>query len=211
VAGERIAPQMNPSDQEQQDRAAVNEVIVRERSARDAGLWSEMASFYHLDSSIDISWFNGTGAQFTAATERMADGPLYTFHQMGASTVKILKDRALVDSNCTVHAFTAIEGVEVDLVSYCRLLWRAQRSGSQWLIAGLRSIYIRDVLVPVNPQQVPILDLKMLAGFRPSYRFIAYLAGRAGNKVRDDLPGVDMPGSVVALRTCEQMWLTLKD
>ena len=131
---------MSFSSQEQLDRSAVNEVIVRERAARDAGLWSEMASLYHPDSSIDISWFNGTGAQFTVATERMADGPLYTFHQMGASAVTISKDRALVDSNCTVHAFTAIEGVEVDLVSYCRLQWRARRSGSKWLIAGLRSI-----------------------------------------------------------------------
>jgi hypothetical protein len=202
---------MNFSSQEQLDRSTVNEVIVRERAARDAGLWSEMGSLYHPDSSIDISWFNGTGAQFTAATERMADGPLYTFHQIGASAITVLKDRALVDSNCTVHAFTAIEGVEVDLVSYCRLQWRAQRSGSQWLIAGLRSIYIRDVLVPLNPQQVPELDLKMLAGFRPSYRFIAYLTAKAGDKVRDDLPGVDMPGSVIALRTCEQMWLTLTE
>jgi len=166
-------------------------MIVRKRAARDAGRWSKMAASYHQDSSVEISWFTGSGAQFTAATEQMADSPPYTFHQMGASALTISGDRALVDSNCTIHAFTALEGVEVDVVSYCRLQWRAQHSGSRWLIAGLRSIYIRDMLAPVNPQQVPELDLVLLAGFRPLYRYIAYLAGKGGLTVRDDLPGVE--------------------
>lgn len=199
---------MDTSSQEQLDRVAINEVIVRERSARDAGLWSEMGALYHQDSSVDISWFNGTGAQFTAATENMSAGPLYTFHQIGASAITVLENRALVDSNCTVHAFTLLDGVEVDLASYCRLQWRAHRSGAHWLIAGLRSIYIRDVLVPVNPQQLPELDLELLAGLRPSYRFIAYLMRQAGNTAPDDMPGVDRPETVATLRASEQMWLT---
>ena len=116
--------------------------------------------------------------------------------------------RWLVDSNCTVHAFTLIDGIEVDLVSYCRLQWRAQKSGSQWLIAGLRSIYIRDAIALVIPQKAPKLDLKLLARLRPSYRFIAYLTRKAGNNVRDDLPGVDRPDTVVVLRAGEQKWLT---
>ena len=74
---------------------AVNDLIVRERAARDAGLWTEMGALYHQDSSIDISWFRGTGAQFTASTETMAAGPMYTFHQLGASATSILGDRAL--------------------------------------------------------------------------------------------------------------------
>ena len=198
---------MIPSSQEQIDRVAIYDLIVRERAARDAGDWSEMAASYHPDSNIDISWFKGTGAQFTSATEKMAAGPVYTFHQMGSAAISIEGDRALADSNCTIHAFTSLDGAEVDLVSYGRLQWRAQRSGGRWLVAGLRSIYIRDVLTPVNPQQVPRLDAELLAGLRPSYRFIAYLTSEAGNPVRDDLPGVDKPATVAALRADELAWL----
>ncbi|WP_010219535.1 nuclear transport factor 2 family protein [Sphingomonas sp. PAMC 26621] len=198
---------MTFSSHEALDRLAVTDMIVRERAARDAGLWSDMGAFYHPGSTVDISWFTGSGTQFTAATREAAGGPLYTFHQMGASAVTILADRALVDSNCTVHAFTAIDGVEVDVVSYCRLQWRAQRDGAHWLIAGLRSIYIRDVLAAVNPRQVPDLDLALLAGFRPSYRHIAYLAGKSGSTVRNDLPGVDRPETIAVLRVGEQKWL----
>ena len=198
---------MDRSCHEQIDRVAIDDVIVRERAARDEGVWSDMAALYHPDSSIDISWFKGTGAQFALATEKMSAGPLYTFHHMGAAVITIEGDRALADSNCTVHAFTSLGGVDVDLISYVRLQWRVQRIGARWLVAGLRALYIRDVLAPVNPQQVPQLEDKLLAGLRPSYRFIAYLTSKAGHVVRDDLPGVDKPETVAALRAAELRWL----
>jgi hypothetical protein len=192
---------MDRSCHEQIDRVVIGDVILRERAARDAGLWSDMAALYHPDSSIDISWFNGTGAQFTLATEKMSAGPLYSFQQMGAAVIAIEGDRAIADSNCTVHAFTSLGGVDV------RPQWRARRSGARWLVAGLRALYIRDVLTHVNPQQVPQLEDKLLAGLRPSYRFIAHLMSKAGHVVRDDLPGVDKPETVAALRAAELQWL----
>ncbi|OTP78524.1 nuclear transport factor 2 family protein [Caballeronia sordidicola] len=201
---------MNLSMAEQLARVAINDLIVRERAVRDACQWSEMGALYHPDSTIDISWFKGSGAQFTAATEKMAAGPLYTFHQMGSSVITLHGNRALVDSNCTVHGFTVLDGVEVDLISYSRLMWRAQRSDSNWLIAGLRALSVRDVLAPVNPLQLPQLDSQALAALRPSYRFIAYLASKAGHPVRNDLPGVDKPETVAVLQTGEQQWLGQK-
>ena len=196
---------------EQLDHVAIDDLIARERAARDAGRWADMGAAYHSDSSIDISWFNGSGEQFTAASQKMADGPLYSFHQIGASVITVDGDRALADSNCTVHFFVTVDGAEVDIIGYTRLMWRLQRSGSNWLIAGLRAVYIRDVLVPVNPLQVPQLDSKMLDGLRSSYRFVSYWTARAGRQVRYDLPGVDKPETVAALRAGEQEWLMSKN
>ena len=53
------------------------------------------------------------------------------------------------------HGITVIDGVQVEVVSHQRLHWRAQRVDDRWLIAGLRSVYISDLLlVACNPERV---------------------------------------------------------
>lgn len=194
--------------QQQTDRAAIENLVVRERAARDAGLYAEMADCFHEDSRILVSWFDGTGRDFAAATERMAaTGKLYTFHQMGASAVTQVGDRALVDSNCTIHGISTLDGAEVDLVSHGRLMWRVRRDDGIWLIAGMQGVYIRDCIVPLNPLRLPALDEALLGTFRSSYRYIAYSMARAGRQISDELPGVDRPETVLALRMSEQRWL----
>ena len=39
------------------DRAAVAELIQRERAARDGARWEEMATYHHPESMIDVAWF----------------------------------------------------------------------------------------------------------------------------------------------------------
>lgn len=200
----------HPSALDLLDRLAIADLVVRERTARDGLRWAEMAACYHPESTVDISWFKGSAAEFVQATEQMASGGLYTFHEMGASDVTLRGHRALVDSNCSVQFFSVLDGAEVNIVSHCRLKWRVQRSAGCWLIAGLRSVYLRDVLLPVNPLQLPELDLPLLASLRPSYRHIAYRALREGRHLPGDLAGADMPTTVAALEAAEQQWLLAK-
>ena len=52
------------SDNEQLDRVSVSHLILQERVARDTGRWDQMRACYAGDSTVDISWFRGSGFDF---------------------------------------------------------------------------------------------------------------------------------------------------
>ncbi|NIE66038.1 nuclear transport factor 2 family protein [Burkholderia sp. Ax-1719] len=195
------------TDAEVLNRIRIEDVMLRERAARDGRRWEEMAACYHPDSHVEVSWYSGPGAGFVEQTAVMARGPVQTFHLMGQSVVTMRENRALLDTECTIHGVMNLDGCEVDIVSISRLMWRMQAHEGRWLIAGLRSLYVRDMLVPLNPNRVPPLDADRLAKFRPSYRYIAYTNALAGRTIPDDLPGVDRPDLEIALRQGEKAWL----
>ena len=53
----------------------------------------------------------------------------------------------------------------------------------------------KDQITPVDPTKAPKLDQKLLASFPVGYRHLAYLQTKVGYKVKDDMPGVDGPGT----------------
>lgn len=189
------------------DRAAVADVIQRERGARDGRIWADMAACYHPDAFVDVSWFRGGGDAFVEASRTVAEGPTLSFHSMSPAVVTIKGDRALAETGCSLHGMTELDGVDVALVGYTRLFWRALRSGDRWLIAGLRAMYISDMLLPRNPSRVPQIDDDALRTFRASYKYLSYIITKRGRTIQSDLPGIDRPESVVSLRAGEQQWL----
>jgi hypothetical protein len=142
---------------EQLDRLAIAEIILRERTARDSARWEEMASYYHPESEIEVSWFRGSGAEFVErtklqyeATRRRSDEmDRMNFHEMGAAVVTVSNDRAIAETACTLHSFFPLDGVACKNTGFVRLMWRAQSLDGRWLIAGLRCLYIRDLITPV--------------------------------------------------------------
>ncbi len=191
----------------QADRTAIDNLIQYERSVRDAGMWAQMAACYHPDSYVEVSWFQGTGADFAERSSRIAGGSVYTFHQMSPAVVTVRGDRAIAETACNVHGLTELDGVGIDISSYSRLLWRALRTGSGWLLAGMRAYYITDTIIPADPSRVPRIDPKTFDALRRSYRSIAYSMKASGFPVRDDLAGIDRPETVAAMRAGEEAWL----
>ena len=192
---------------DQADRSAIDSLIQFERAVRDAGQWADMARCYHADSYVEVSWFQGTGAEFAERSSRIAGGKVYTFHQMSPAAVTLNGDRALAETGCSVHGLTELHGVEIDIVSHSRLLWRARRTLEGWLLAGMRAYYISDAILPLDPTRVPAIDQAIFGGLRKSYRAIAYSMKLAGFPVRDDLAGIDRPETVDAVRAEERRWL----
>ena len=190
------------------DRAAIADVIQRERAARDAAEWDEMASYHHPDSTIDVAWFRGSGAEFVRLTKQnwRSSGNI-NFHDVGAAVVTVDGDRAIAETACTLHGFYRRDGIDVTGTGYVRLLWRAQRLGHRWLIAGLRGLYIRDLLQACNPNERVTLDEAELATYRPSYRYLTATLKYLGRDPSHDLPGIDRPETVAALRQAERAWL----
>ncbi len=199
----------------QSDRLIIADIIQRERNARDAGRWEEMASYYHPESSIEVSWFTGTGAEFVERSRRQAEkvsrqadgAERINFHEMGPAVVDVRDDRALAETACTLHSFFPLDGIPCKTSGFVRLLWRAQRWRDTWLLAGLRCLYVRDYLSACNPDQKPVLDEAELATYRLSYRFVSYNLARLGLNPKDDLPGADRPETLRKLRDGERVWL----
>jgi len=155
---------------------------------------------------VDISWFRGTGAEFAKASAGMA-ARLFSFHEIGASIIDICGDRALGDTTCSIHLVGDLEGIGVDVIGYVRNRTRAKRESGQWRLAGLRTIYIHDLIVPLNPSSVPQILPEVLEKYRRSYRALSHMLVSHGLSARDDLPGVDRPGTVAALIASERAWL----
>ena len=188
------------------DRVAIEDIILRERVARDSGNWDELARCYTADSLVDISWFKGTGAEFARAGARMA-GRMFSFHEVGASVIDIRGDRALGDTGCTVHLIGELDGVDVDVMGFVRNRARARREGDLWRMAGLTTVYIHDLIIPLNPSRPPEIAPEVLNKHRRSYRALSHMLFSHGLPARDDLAGVDRPETVAALVAAEKAWL----
>ncbi|WP_139792239.1 nuclear transport factor 2 family protein [Henriciella litoralis] len=195
------------SDSEQLDRVRIAHLILQERVARDTGRWDQMRACYSGDARVDISWFRGSGFDFVDASREAADSGSGSFHKMEPCLVDVRDDRAIVDVGVAIHLRTLMDKVEVLLIGHGRMLFRVERTGSNWLINHLTGIYVMDTLQPAVPGEAVSFDRERLAAYRSSYRYLSYLLEMSGRPVSQDLPGVDRPDSVDAILTANTEWL----
>lgn len=193
------------------DKTANAQLAQREREARDRGWWRQMRDCYHPDAVVRVSWFQGTATEFVDESERMGGHGNLARHRLAATTVYLGSDRAVVTAGATIESRSVIDGVEADLVSYTRLLYRTERRDEAWRIAGLDCVYERDTLTPALPGQRLPLAAEALASFRPSYRMLSYVLGRSCEySIDPDLPGDDRPDQVSALYEEAFIWAGLR-
>lgn len=199
----------NPANglQAVQDVCEIQQLIQRERQARDFGMWAVMAACYAPDARIEISWFNGNADDFVAASRKIAETGTRSLHQMAPTLVTVNGAKAITDTGCEIHVMTVLDGTEMIVSSQARLLSRAVRTDSGWRMASFRTLYVWDTLAAVRPSAAPDLDADELAALRPSYRHLAYVMKRRGHTFPDDLPGVDKPDGERLLRDKEVVWL----
>lgn len=190
------------------DRVAIQQVILRVFIARDMHRWNELASSFTRDSKVEMAWFTGTGAEFANASAKLASsGGLSSFHEAGPASVAVRGDRALANSGMTLHLSANVGGADVGLVGYIRMLQRFERVDGKWLVAGQRSVYVHDSIIPMNPSRIPQIDQATLDKLRPSYRYLSYLLNQKGQATRDDLPGMDRPETFSKLADADDAWL----
>ncbi|WP_225859208.1 nuclear transport factor 2 family protein [Streptomyces albicerus] len=164
-----------------------------------------MATCFADDSIVQMSWFTGSGADFVRQTRAMAGRDDHAVHRLSPPAVRIDGDRALVELPLVIEWRINIDGVEADLASACRSQYRAQGgTDGLWRIAQITSIYEKDTLVPVLPGTRLAVDP---AGYRPSYRFLAWYPNRKGYTVGDHHLGDDQPDAVAAQYRTEHTWL----
>jgi len=187
--------------------AEVAELVLRERQSRDRGWWDDWSDCFAKDSLVDMSWFTGSGADFVKATRLRSTDGVWGRHRLCPPSVQVDGHRAWAELPLGIEFHLTVGGVEADLVSYCRSQYRAVRTDGTWRITRITSIYERDSLTPSVPGTNLDLDPATFAGYRPSYRCLAWHLSRDGSKISPDLPGDDRPASAADLYAAEQAWL----
>jgi hypothetical protein len=191
------------------DVSAVTQLILTERETRDVHRWDEMRDCYHPDSRVRVSWFNGTGADFVKGSIDMA-GRVVTRHRLSPIRVVVSGDRAVATLAAIVEIPVRLQDVEMVLLIYCRMVYRAERRDERWRIFSFDAIYLRDELTPAIPGRSISIDAAELKWPRQSYRLVAYVLGKQGYRIADNLPGEDRPETVRALMDEIFAWAGLK-
>lgn len=185
----------------------VAELILRERQSRDRGWWKRMDNCYAQNSTVDISWFTGNGAEFVRASRGMTGQGDHAVHRLSPPTVRVAGPRALVELPIVIEFRGDVDGTEVDLASYARSQYRAEQQDQVWRIIRFTSIYERDTLVASVPGTHLEIDPQDFAGFRPAYRCLAWYLGRRGYSIGADLLGEDQPEDVANHYRADEAWL----
>lgn len=181
------------------DITAITQLILLERECRDLGRWARMRECFHPDSLIRISWFTGNGEDFVTGSIEMARRGVLAKHRLGPVLVRLSGNRAVATLGATIDIPASLAGVEAQLSSHARFLYRAERRGQTWKISGFDAVYVRDELVASVPGQALQIRPADLAPFRPSYRMLSYVLSMQGYAVNTTLPGDDRPETVHAL------------
>jgi SnoaL-like domain len=181
------------------DVTSITQLIVRERECRDWARWDEMRECFFADSLVRVSWFRGSGPDFVAGSIDMARRNIRAKHRLSPMLVRLSVDRAVASMTGIIDLPVTLKGVELNLATYSRFLYRTERRDGRWGIMGFDAIYMRDELTPAIPGQSITIDKSELKDFRPSYRMLSYYLASQGYAVDSNLPGEDRPDLVQAL------------
>lgn len=190
------------------DEAAVMRVVRLERFLRDQGDWQALAACYVPESCVRTTWFSGTGAEFAEASRVMAANGRHSKHMIWPASVRLNSSRALSESPAAILNRSVIDGVEVDMVQWCRFFSRLKRTAEGWRLASFEGIYQKDQIHPVWPgEQLPQRWRPEILSYRESYRIWAWAMERRGYEVSGELLGDDRPDLVQAFYAEEERWL----
>jgi hypothetical protein len=192
-------PAQDKALREAADIVAVEQLILRERSSRDLGLWEQMRDCFHEDSTVRLSWIDASGAEFVRRSQEMAERNVKATHRLGPILVTLAGDRALAQLGAIIDIPGKVRSVAVVVSTHARFVFRAERRSGEWRISGFDAIYQRDELNPVIPGQVVTIEPNELKNFRPSYQLLSFCLMSGGYKPRMDLAGIDRPDLVGAL------------
>ena len=186
--------------QESIDRNEIINLISKSILTRDSGLWDQLAECYHSKAEFTSSWYKGTPADFfkVAATKldtaRKEGGEQK--HLTSNHWIEIKGDRAVAECDLILFMRRAINGVDLDFMTWSRRLQLIEKENGAWKIYRRWVIYERDRMDPVDPT-VPAesyYDAEALAKYPPKIRYHLW---------RNDLMG-SAPEKHICIRGTEQ-------
>lgn len=186
------------------DKFNIKELIEFERFCRDNAQWEEMKKCFAENSTVTISWFNGSGHGFVDASSKMET---YAPHKIYDTLIWLNNDKAVSITMATIQMRMEIQGHLLELKSDAKLLYKTQKIDGLWTIISMEGIYEKDALVPVSPTDGIVIPKEEIAKFRPSYANMSYALSKSGYAVDVNLPGIDKPEAVEKLYQESENWL----
>lgn len=186
------------------DKFSIKELIEFERFCRDNAQWEEMKKCFAENSTVTVSWFNGTGQEFVDASSKMES---YAPHKLYDTLVWLNKDKAVAITMATIQIRQEIQGHLLELNSDVKLLYKTQKINGLWSIISMEGIYEKDSLLPVSPADGIVIPKEEIDKYRSSYANLSYVLSKKGYPIDSNLPGIDKPETVAKLYQESEDWL----
>ena len=189
------------------DYEAISNLIVSERLYRVSHRDKELASCYAENARIHTSWQSGGVNSFVGQHPTETSTENFNVNRCGGALIHQNGNRAFVEYPSTTIRNVKINGVDAVLTSYMRLLYRVEKIDDDWKIIEMISINEADELHPVIAGTDLKIKPKEIEGLRISYRWLAYTRIKSGNKISNDLLGVDRPNDIAKIYEESISWL----
>lgn len=174
------------------DRAAITRVVNDWGLARDDGRWEQLRACYTPDARMHTTWFVGTAAEFVERSMAAARAGARVQHFIGAATIALRDDKAVVETRMVLLVRGRLDGVEVDATCWGRFHDRMVRRDGTWRILLRVPVYEKDRLDVVDPAARLVLDADALARHPEGCRHLTFMQARNGATIMPDLA---VPGS----------------
>lgn len=194
------------SAEEARHITAIAQLVLSEREARDMGWWTRMGECFHPDARVRLSWIDDTGEAFVRGSIDMAARGMSAKHRVTPPVVRLNKDRAVASFPAIIDIAAVLKGVEVQLSSHARFLYRLERRDDRWRICFFDALYVRDELTAAIPGEVVPVTAEDVAPYRKSYRFLCFLLGLSNYTPSQELAGEDRPETAAALYQEAYAW-----
>ena len=170
------------------ERLRIRELIENWALWRDAGDWARFATVWHPQGRMMATWFQGSAADFIAASRKGFDNDVRILHVLGGTTVEVAGTREIAQTRMTIAQRAVVDGVLCDIECTGRFYDFVEQRNGDWKIVLRQPIYEKDRFDPVDPSAKLTLDAAVLARFPDGYRHLAYAQTRIGYEVKRDMP-----------------------
>jgi hypothetical protein len=165
--------------------------------ARDQGDWETVATLFHPEATVSISWYAGSAAGFIESSKKMfghAKPETSSKHWFGNDRLTLNGNRATLETDIEVRGRDYIENYLFDFTYEGRFFDRFEKRDGAWKIAQWTCLYDKDRLDPVVPGSVPeaFFDGLQLTGVESR---VAYMQLRQKKGGRPTAPGIIIGGT----------------
>ncbi len=181
------------TDENTNDRLAINTVINAWGNFRDRGKWQDLKNTFWPDGTISLSWFDGPFGAFAGASEKIAQGGNAMTHLLQTPYVVVNGDRATAETNASLKVRAPLRFYEVDITSQIRFFDFLEKRDGEWRIVKRVGIYEKDRMDPVSPSLFFYLNSfwidarSKLNKTPPSSKYLAYLLSKKGLKLKKNI------------------------
>jgi SnoaL-like domain len=126
--------------------------------ARDQGDWDTVASLFHPEATVSISWYSGTAAGFVEASRKMfghTRPETRSKHWFGNDRLILNGTRATLETDIEVRTRDLIDGLLFDFTYDGRFFDRFEERQGAWKIAQWTCLYDSDRAAPAVPGAIP--------------------------------------------------------